>query len=40
MYKNLQAVILAGGKGARLRNLGKKLPKAKDGEKPSAGSTH
>ena len=28
MNKNLQAVILVGGKGSRLGNLGKKLPKA------------
>ena len=28
MNKNLQAVILAGGKGTRLGNLGKKVPKA------------
>ena len=28
MSKELQAVILAGGKGTRLGSLGKKLPKA------------
>ena len=28
MYENLQAVILAGGKGTRLGRLGKKIPKA------------
>jgi D-glycero-D-manno-heptose 1,7-bisphosphate phosphatase len=28
MLKNLQAVILAGGKGTRLGKLGKKVPKA------------
>ena len=28
MHKNLQAVILAGGKGSRLRSITKKIPKA------------
>ena len=28
MFKNLQAVILAGGKGSRLKALGRKIPKA------------
>ena len=28
MFKNLQAVILAGGRGTRLGSLGNKIPKA------------